>query len=91
MNIFNEPEDFKVIDDIIRHLGELENGTETTTAILVEEVAPGYDADFLNLSSIDAELRKRAKQEGIALITPVQYRGGSMGKVYNIPFKVVKR
>ena len=90
MNIFNDPWDFKILDEIVARLEELPNGSETTTGILFNDVAPGWEPTDADLSSIDAEIRKLAKKKNIALITPTQYRVGVMRKPYDMPFIIKK-
>ena len=87
---FNDPEDFKFGDKIIEKMLSLPDGTEATTGILFEEIAPDWDFEDVDLSAIDAEVRRKARENGIALITPIQYRIGVMRKPYEMPFKIVK-
>ena len=91
MNIHNDPDDFHIADAIVAKLMSLPSGTETCIGNLFDEVAPGYEDQDVDLSAIDAEVRRRAQKAHISLITPVQYRIGTMGRVYNIPFLIVKK
>ena len=90
MNFFNDPWDYEILDAILLRMEELPDGAETTTGILFNDVAPGWEPTDADLSSIDAEIRRQAKRRNIALITPVQYRVGVMRKAYEMPFKIVK-
>lgn len=91
MNIFNDPDDFHIADAIIERLEALPSGTVTTIGNLFDEVAPGFEDEDVDLSSIDALVREKAHDKKISLITLPEFREGAMGKVFNIPFKVVKR
>ena len=91
MNLFNDPDDFHIADAIFERLKALPSGTVTTIGNLFDEVAPGYEDEDVSLSSIDAAVRKKALDEKIYLLTLPEFREGAMGKVYNIPFKIVKR
>lgn len=87
---FNDPEDFKFGDRIIEKMLSLPDGTETTTSIMFEEIAPDWEPEDVDLSAIDAEVRRKAKENGIALITPIQYRNCVMRKPYDMPYKILK-
>ena len=91
MNIFNDPDDFHVADAIIDRLESLPAGTITTIGNLFDEIAPGYEDEDVDLSSIDALVREKALEKKIYLITLPEFREGAMGKVFNIPFRIVKR
>ena len=88
MNIHNDPDDFFIADAIVQKLADLPEGTITTIGNLFDEVAPGFEDEDVDLSSIDFEVRRRAQNLRIALLTLPEFRVGAMGKVYNIPFKV---
>ena len=90
MNIFNDPDDFHIADEIFAMLVKLPAGTVTTIGNLFDAVAPGYEDEDIDLSAIDAQVRERALKQKISLVTLPEFRVGAMGKVYNIPFKIVK-
>ena len=91
MNIFNDPDDFHIADAIIERLESLPSGAVTTIGNLFDEVAPGFEDEDVDLASIDALVREKALNKKISLITLPEFREGAMGKVFNIPFKVLKR
>ena len=91
MNIFNDPDDFHIADAVFQRLDALPSGTVTTIGNIFDEVAPGYEDEDVDLSAIDAIVRQKALDNKISLITLPEFRIGAMGKVYNIPFKIVKR
>lgn len=91
MNYFNDPDDYHIADAITKRLEELPAGTVTTIGNLFDAVAPGYEDEDVDLSAIDAQVRKMAIEKHISLVTLMEFREGAMGKPYNIPFKIVKR
>lgn len=90
MNIFNDPDDFHIADAVFEKLQSLPSGTVTTIGNLFDEVAPGYEDEDVDLSAIDAQVRKMALEKKVFLLTLPEFREGAMGKVYNIPFKIIK-
>jgi len=91
MNYFNDPDDYHIADAIVERLTQLPAGTVTTIGNLFDEVAPGYEDEDIDLSAIDAEVRRKALEKKINLLTLPEFREGAMGKVFNIPFKIYKR
>ena len=91
MNIHNDPDDFMIADAIFARLRCLPSGTVTTIDNLFDEVAPDFEDADVDLSSIDAAVRGMAREARIWLLTLPEFREGAMGKVYNIPFKILKK
>ena len=91
MNFYNDPDDFHIADAVFERLAALPSGTVTTIGNLFDEVAAGYEDEDVDLSAIDAAVRQKALDRRISLVTLPEFRVGAMGKVYNIPFKIVKR
>ncbi len=91
MNFFNDADDYHIADAITERLESLPSGTVTTIGNLFDVVAPGYEDEDVDLSAIDAHVRKKALEKHISLVTLMEFREGAMGKPYNIPFTIVKR
>ena len=91
MNIHNDPDDFHIADAIVERLLSLPSGTVTTIGNLFDEVASNFEDEDVDLSAIDAAVREKALAHKVSLLTLPEFREGAMGKVYNIPFKVMKR
>ena len=88
LNYFNDPDDYKIADALVKKLLALPKGTETSTLALFAELYPGWDETDADLSSIDAELRRQAVRRHIRLETPPELRYFPDGKPYSVPFVI---
>ena len=88
LNYFNDPDDYKIADALVKRMLELPKGTEISTLALFAEMYPGWDEKDADLSSIDAELRRQAVKRHIRLETPSELRYYPDGKPYSVPFVI---
>ena len=91
MNRFNDPDDFHIADAVVCEMLRLKAGEVATVQDLVAVVAPGWEPEDLDLSGIDFQVRKIAREKHIALLTLPEFRENPESKPYQTPFRVLKR
>lgn len=75
----------ELVNEIFEEIKRLPDGTEISTAQILDKLYPDIELSTEDLFKIEKEVRKKSELEGI-ILDKSKYDGAFVGLPFNIPF-----